>query len=91
MKYQLVFTETYIRRLKKFLKKHPEICNQYYKVIQLLEVNPHHPSLRLHLLSGKLQGYSSVSINMSYRIVVEFIIRNDEIVFLNIGNHDQVY
>ena len=53
--YQLIFTPSYEKRLKKFLKKHPDIKNQYAKTILLMAHNPHHPSLRIHPLSGKLK------------------------------------
>ena len=91
MPYRLVFPESYIRRARKFLKKHPEIHSQYRKTLQLLELNPHHPSLRLHSLQGRLSGLSSVSINISYRIVLEMIIEGNEILLVSIGKHDQVY
>ena len=91
MKYKLVFPESYIRRARKFLKKHPEIHGQYRKALELLELNPYHPSLRLHCLQGDLSGLSSVSINISYRIVLELIIDGNEILLINIGKHDQVY
>ena len=44
-----------------------------------------HPSLRLHKLTGKLSGLSSVSINMSYRITLELIIQDNDIILINIG------
>ena len=91
MKYKLVFPESYIRRARKFLKKHPEIHGQYRKALELLELNPYHPSLRLHSLQGNLSGLSSVSINISYRVVLELIIDGNEILLINIGKHDQVY
>jgi len=91
MTYRLVYPESYIRKAKKFLKKHPEIHNQYQKTLELLELNPHHPSLRLHGCQGRLSGLSSVSINMSYRIVLEMVIRDNDIILIDIGNHDQVY
>ena len=91
MKYKLVFPESYIRRARKFLNKHPDIHGQYRKTLELLEYDPHHPSLRLHSLQGNLSGLSSVSINISYRIVLELIIEGNEILLINIGKHDQVY
>jgi mRNA-degrading endonuclease YafQ of YafQ-DinJ toxin-antitoxin module len=91
MSYTLVFPQSYLKRAQKFFKKHPQVRKQYDKVIQILELNPHHPSLRLHGLSGRLKGLSSVSINMSYRIVIELIIKGDEIIFIDIGDHDKVY
>ena len=91
MLYRLIYTDSYVRRARKFLKKHPQILGQYEKTLELLELNPHHPSLRLHSLQGQLSGLSSVSINMSYRIVLELIIQDSDIILVDIGNHDRVY
>lgn len=91
MAYQLIYPDSYVKRAKKFLRKHPEIHTQYRKTLELLELNPKHPSLRLHDLGGRLKGLSSVSINMSYRIVLELVIKEKEIILINIGSHDQVY
>lgn len=91
MPYALVFTEDYTRRALRFLQRHPELKNQYVKTLALLEINPHHPSLRLHALSGKLNGLHSVSINLSYRITLELLIQGQQIVPVNVGDHDAVY
>jgi addiction module RelE/StbE family toxin len=79
-----------IKRAKKLLKKNPQIRNQYQKTLELLEVNPHHPSLRFHGLQGRLVGLSSVSINVNYRMVLELVNR-ENIILLDAGKHDQVY
>jgi len=47
MTFTLIFTEQYNRRAARFLKRHPDLEKQYLKTLQLLEMNPHHPSLRL--------------------------------------------
>jgi len=91
MTYRLVYPDSYVRKARKFLRKHPEVRNQYQKTLELLEINPHHPSLRIHGLQGRLSGLSSVSINMSYRIVPEMVIRDNDIILVDVGNHDQVY
>ena len=91
MPYKLVYPQSYIKRARKFLKKHPEIHNQYRKTLELLELNPYHPSLRLHSLQGRMSGLSSVSTNISYRIVLELVIEGDEVLLVYIGKHDQVY
>ena len=91
MPYQLVFTDDYMPRAFRFLRRHPELKIQYAKTLALLEMNPHHPSLRLHALSGRLQGVHSVSINVSYRITLELLIQNQQIIPLNVGDHDAVY
>jgi mRNA-degrading endonuclease YafQ of YafQ-DinJ toxin-antitoxin module len=91
MTWQLIFTGQYNRRAAKFLKRHPDVESQYAKTLELLELNPHHPSLRLHGLSGRLDGLQSISINLKYRVTIEMIITENEIVLINVGDHDAVY
>ncbi len=91
MTFKLIFTAQYEKRAVRFLKRHPELEKQYLKTLQLLEMNPHHPSLRLHSLSGRLQGLHSASINISYRITLELMIHNEEIIPVNVGDRDVVY
>ncbi|BAS67685.1 addiction module toxin, RelE/StbE family [endosymbiont of Bathymodiolus septemdierum str. Myojin knoll] len=88
---EIKFSDNYEKKAIKFLKKHKEIVLQYMKIIDLLENNPYHPSLKLHKLQGKLSKFSSVSINMKYRIVIDFIIFDDEIILVDIGSHDNAY
>ena len=91
MNCRLVFTDQHNRRAARFLKRHPQLRETYRKTLLLLRANPHHPSLRLHALGGKLQGLHSVSINLSYRITLELLIRDRQIVPMNVGDHDAVY
>ncbi|SLM33212.1 conserved hypothetical protein [Desulfamplus magnetovallimortis] len=91
MKYKIIYTESYINKAKRFAKKHPELITQYEKTLKILENAPHHPSLRLHRLKGKLKDLYSISINISYRITLEFYFNDKEIVLVNVGHHDEVY
>ncbi len=91
MSFTLVFTESYNRRAARFLQKHPELRKQYLKTLQLLEATPQHPSLRLHRLAGRLQDLHSVSINLSYRITIELLIQDQQIIPINVGDHSEVY
>lgn len=91
MAYRIIYPESYIRRARKFIKRHPELIGQYRKTLELLEINPSHPSLRLHPLKGKLAGLHSISINIGYRISLEMVISEQEIILVNIGTHDEVY
>ena len=91
MKYKLVFTESYTRRAVRFIRKHPEVRGQYEKTLQLLELNPFHPSLCLHKLKGSLSGLHSASINLSYRITIEFLIAGTTIIPVAVGPHDDMY
>ncbi|HXK49835.1 MAG TPA: hypothetical protein PKW56_05165 [Clostridiales bacterium] len=88
---EIIYSGPYIKREQKFLKKHPDLITQYEKTIELLELNPYHPSLRLHKLTGKLSDLHSVSINITYRISIEFFIQEDKIIPVDIGTHEEVY
>ena len=89
--FALVFTEQYNRRAARFLKRHPDLRQQYIKTLQVLEANPAHPSLRLHPLRGKLDALHSVSINLSYRITLELLIQDGKIIPVNVGDHYAAY
>ena len=91
MKYKLIYTQSYNKIASIFLNKHPDLLSQYEKTLKLLELNPYHPSLRLHALKGKLKGLFSVSINISFRITLEMLIIEKEIILVNVGHHSQVY
>ena len=85
--YSLIFTEAYEKRARKFLKKHADLKNQYEKTLKLLELNPYHPSLRLH----KFSELFSVSINMQYRISLDFKIEDEKITPIDVGDHKHIY
>jgi mRNA-degrading endonuclease YafQ of YafQ-DinJ toxin-antitoxin module len=89
--YQITFTDEYDKRALRFLKRHPNVEKQYVKTLELLALNPRHPSLRLHALSGRLAGMHSVSINLSYRIKLELVIHDQEIIPVDVGDHAAVY
>ena len=89
--FRLVFTEHYKRKEIRFLKRHPELKQQYAKTLVLLEANPSHPSLRLHALQVKHEDLHSVSINLSYRMTLELLIQDGQIIPVNVGDHDAVY
>ena len=91
MSWTLVFTERYERRAARFLRRHPDLRQSYRKTLLLLEADPHHPSLRLHALRGRLQGLHSVSINLSYQITLEVLIDGQRLIPIDIGSHDVVY
>ena len=89
--YSIIYTESYEQKARKFLKKHPELKGQYEKTLKLLELNPYHPSLRLHKVNIQGDEVFSISINISYRITIDLLIDELEVVPINIVTHDDVY
>ena len=85
--YQVIFTDSYQKLAEKWIKKHSNIKEKYYNTLRVMESNPFHNSLRLHKLRGAMSEYYSVSIDMRYRIIIDFIIEEDKITPINIGDH----
>lgn len=88
---EVLYTQQFVKKMKQFLKKHPEMKKRVQKTFFLLDQNPFHPSLRMHELQGKYKGIHSISINLSYRITLELRIEKKSIIPLDIGTHDEVY
>lgn len=87
--YQLYITKTFKRKAKIFLRKHPELEEEFVKKLDLLCNNPFNPSLRTHKLGGKLKEHWALWLTYEYRIL--FILEKDKIYLTNIGSHDEVY
>ena len=89
--YVLLTTGHFDRRVVKFTRAHPELKKPLSKALRSLEANPFLPSLRLHPLSGELEGLHAVSVTHAYRITLTLRVTKKEIVLLDIGSHDEVY
>ena len=64
----------------------------FWETIEIFIEDPFHIQLKTHKLSGKLKGLWSFSIGYDLRVV--FYFTNDKpprAVFVDIGNHDEVY
>lgn len=91
MNFRILYTHSYNHRAARFIKHHRDLAPQYEKTLKLLEVNPFHPSLRLHRLKGRLSALHSVSINIGYRITLEFLMDEKTIIPVDVGKHGEVY
>lgn len=91
----LVWTTSFVRSIKKYLKIHPEIQKSLDLAFELLVENIHHPYLHTHKLHGKLKGCYASTIEYDLRIIFE-IKRNTqtnelEILLLSCGTHNEIY
>jgi mRNA-degrading endonuclease YafQ of YafQ-DinJ toxin-antitoxin module len=91
MPYSLVFPESYAKVERRFLQRHPELRERYRHTLALLELDPFHPSLRLHALQERLSGLHAVSLNLQYRITLELELRDREIILVSVGSHGEIY
>ena len=91
MSWTLTTTAFFDRRVRKFLTRHLDLRPRFIETMAQLRADPFEPSLRLHPLTGKLQGMQAVSLTYSYRITLTLQITEHEILLLDIGSHDEVY
>jgi addiction module RelE/StbE family toxin len=87
---EIIWDEPFLRILKKWRKKYPDLQERFQQKITLFVEEPFHPSLRTHRLSGNLDGYWSLSITHEYRLVFKFVLDN-QVLLIDIGSHDEVY
>ena len=89
--YTLVWTETFARTARKFLRRHPDLKGLFASVLRQLEEDPCAPRLRLLPLTGRHRGKHAVSLTYSHRIVLILRLDEGEVVLLDVGDHDSVY
>ena len=91
MTWAIVTTAAFDRRARKFLARHPDLHPRLAETLAQLVSDPFQPSLKLHALSGKLQGLQAVSITYSYRLTLTLQLTGHEVLLIDIGSHDEVY
>ena len=87
---ELILNESFLRILKKWRKKHPELVNRFQQKLTLFTDEPFHPSLKTHSLSGNLAGYWAISINYEHRLIFKFL-SDTKVLLIDLGTHDDVY
>ena len=91
---KLIWSNTFIRLMKKILRKRPELRQDIEDTLKLLVRDAFAPQLRTHKLKGKLSGCWACSVGYNMRIVFEFVKakgKEDNIFLMEIGTHEEVY
>lgn len=88
---KLIRDENYQHKEQKFFKKHADLVDKYAEVLTKLKADPFDLSLKTHKLKGALKEFYSCSLTYDYRIICIFLMPDEAIVLVDIGNHDDVY
>jgi mRNA-degrading endonuclease YafQ of YafQ-DinJ toxin-antitoxin module len=91
LSWPLSTTAFHDRRARKFLATRPDLRPRFTETLAQLATDPFDPSLRLHALSGKLQGLQAVSLTYRLRMPLTLQVTERDIRFIDIGSHDEVY
>jgi len=89
--YTINQTDTFDKKSVKFFKKHRDLVPKFKEVIEKLIEDPFDNSLKTHKLKGNLSDYHACSLTYQYRIILTIEIKDEEIILVNIGTHDDVY
>ena len=89
--FALIWTATFARTARKFLRRHPDLAGIFADVLRQLEADPHAPRLRLHPLQGKHKGKHAVSLTYEHRIILILRLTARDVVLLDVGTHDATY
>lgn len=85
---KIVFSPTFNKKLKSISHKDKHLTFEIYKQLKIFQVNPQHPSLRIHKLKGQLQNVWSMSVTTSFRLI---FIEDTEYYFFDMGEHNDIY
>lgn len=85
--YRIVFSKKFAKQLLKISRINRVLSGRVRKILSYLQLDPNHPSIRLHKL--KSSQYWSVSVGMDIRI--RFRIEKNLIFLVKIGTHDEIY
>ena len=78
------------RALKKLVKRDPAMALRFRDKLAMFLIDPYHPSLEAHKLSGTLKDSQAFSLTHDLRIVFSYL--EPKVVLLeDIGSHDEVY
>lgn len=91
----LVFSSSFKRAFKSLIRREPDLEEKISARLAILVIDPFHPSLKTHKLKGKLSGVWACTIEYDCRIIFNFKKYPDsdieEILLIDIGNHNEVY
>ncbi len=88
---EIAFTSTFKRAYKKKVKERPEIESIYWEKVSIFIQNPFDNKLKTHKLSGKLKHLWSFSVAYNLRVIFYFEDNNAKAIFVDFGNHKEVY
>lgn len=87
---KIVWDQGFKRAYRKKIKTDAELNKRFWKSIELFSKNPFHPRLRTHKLTGRLEGLWAFSVAFDCRVIFEFI-KDNEVLLIDIGSHEEVY
>jgi addiction module RelE/StbE family toxin len=86
----IVWDPGFKKLYQKKIKNDDNLKKRFWKTMKLFSSNPFSKQLRTHKLTGTLQGLWAFSVDYDTRVIFSFL-KDDEILLIDIGSHDEVY
>jgi mRNA-degrading endonuclease YafQ of YafQ-DinJ toxin-antitoxin module len=87
---EISFSSSFKRAYKKRIKGNLDLEARFWHKVEQFALDPFDKSLKTHKLSGKLKDLWSFSVEYDARVLFYFS-DDGKAVFVDIGNHDEVY
>lgn len=91
MTYRLSRTRYFERRVARFVRRYPHLRGRLAELLRQLAADPSQAHLRLQPLRGELAGLHAASVTHEHRVLLTLRLSEGEILFIDIGTHDEVY
>lgn len=90
--YSLLWDEPFREVYRDWIAAHPQYSEIVKEKIRLIAIDPFHPSLKTHQLSGNLTGFYGSRITLELRIIFRFADHPENSLFLiGFGDHNEVF
>ena len=87
---KIYLDSTYIKHYRKRITPNVNLNSKAIERIKLFQEDSRNPVLKDHSLAGSHSGHRGFWITGNIRVIYERV-GNDEVLFLDIGTHPQVY
>lgn len=87
---KITWDEGFKKIYKKKVSNNQDLKKKFWDTLKLFTKNPFNQKLKTHKLRGKLEGLWALSITYDCRLIFKFI-KKDEVLLIDIGEHDEVY
>ncbi|NJK53329.1 MAG: type II toxin-antitoxin system mRNA interferase toxin, RelE/StbE family [Leptolyngbyaceae cyanobacterium SU_3_3] len=91
----ITFASSFKRAYESLVRKRPDLKPKINTILRTLAATPFEPMLQTHKLKGQLVGSWACRVEYDCRIVFDFVdrpvTREEEILLIDIGSHDEVY
>jgi len=86
----IVWDPGFKKAYQKKIKMDGNLKRKFWKTMKLFSSNPFSKQLRTHKLTGTLKGLWAFSVDYDTRVIFSFL-KDDEVLLIDIGSHDEVY